>query len=319
MARCMFSVAGVDHRPVETASRVVTKRHGEQLRGEAIVIVTSRSRRHPHRIFERGGGADDPFEMVAVCRGHRRTSVWNRPRLPASAEPFGRFHECREVDRTRRHQHDVSRTVTAAVILPHRLHGQRLDRFNGAEHAARQGVLPEERRPATVVGAKRRLVVIHADLFEDDEFLRGEVLLPQGRPHHAGQEIHRLVLLRWQHGGMVDGVFLTGERIRAGAHPVEPSVDLVGRQVGRALEHHVFEEVARPPEVVALVPGAGADEKTDARGKSAVGHFGDDIEPVVEAFMQKPHHAPPRVPGRVIRPRDRGRDASQATPRSTAR
>ena len=57
-----------------------------------------------------------------------------------------------------------------------------------AQHAAAQRMRAEVQRLAAFVGAERRLVLVHLDLFDDHLLLGVEILLAQRRPHDVGQQ-----------------------------------------------------------------------------------------------------------------------------------
>ena len=293
----LFGPAGIDHRPVEPAAGGVAEDRRQELGGEAVVVVAGRAAGHLHGVLERRRRAGDELEGRRVRRPEveRGATGGNRQRLPVTAPLPGRADKRLEIDGACGAEDDVGRRVAAAVVVAHRLDRHPLDRFDRPQHAPRQRMMAEEGRPAAVVGAERRLVVVHPDLLQDDELFGVEVVLAEGGAHHPRQQRRCLDLLFGEDGGVVGGVFFARERIGAGAHPVEAPVDLVGREVVGALEHHVLEEVAHAPLGVGLVAGAGLHEEADARGEGRVGDFGDHIEAVGETFMQKLHAAPPAV------------------------
>ena len=135
-------------------------------------------------------------------------------------------------------------------------------------------------RPALVVGPERRLVLVHLDLFEDHLLLGVEIVLAERGAKDVGQQIDGPVLVLRQHGGVVDRVLLVGEGVVMGAHLVELAVHVVGRAAGRALEHHVLEEMAHAGHGVGLVAGAGADEEPHRRRVRRGAPFGDDLQSV---------------------------------------
>ena len=65
-----------------------------------------------------------------------------------------------------------------------------------------------------------------------------------------------------------------------GAHLVELAVYVVGRPAGRALEDHVFQEVAHAGQGVGLVARAGADEEAHRRGIGRRVALGDDFQAI---------------------------------------
>ena len=298
MAGGLFGPAGVDHRPVEAAAGGVAEDRREEFGGKAVVVVAGRAARHPHGILERRRRAGDGLERNAPGRPRVERDAARRDcnRLPVAAPLPGRGDQRREVDGAGSAEDDVARRVAATMVVAHRLDRHPLDRLDRPQHTARQRMPTEERRPAAVVGAERRLVVVHPDLFQDDELLGFEILLAEGGAHHPRQQRRHLELLLGEDRRVVDGVFFAGERVGAGPHPVEAPVDLVGGEVVRPLEDHVLEEVTAAPLGVGLVAGAGLHEEADARGEGRVGHLRDHVEPVGETLMQKLHAAPPVVP-----------------------
>ena len=104
-----------------------------------------------------------------------------------------------------------------------------------------------------------------------------------------------------QHGGVEDGVFLVGEGVVVGAHLVELAVHLVGRAAGRALEDHVFEEMAHAGQRVVFIAGAGVDEEPQRRGIGRVVALGDDFQAVGKGVFEK-FHLSPLCPGAIFWP-----------------
>ena len=97
---------------------------------------------------------------------------------------------------------------------------------------------------ALVVGPEGRLVLVHQDLFQDHLLLGVEIVLAQRRAEDVGQQIDGRLLVFGQHGRVENRVLLAGEGVVVGPHLVELAVHVVGRTAGRALEDHVFEEMA---------------------------------------------------------------------------
>ena len=135
----------------------------------------------------------------------------------------------------------------------------------GAEDAVAEPVVGEEEPLGVLVGAGAGLVLVHADLFDDDVLLRVEVLVAEAGPEDVGENIDRLRQIFRQDGGVKNGVFLAGEGVVVGADAVEVAVDVEVGAVRRALEDHVFEEVRHAGHLGRLVAGAGADEEAQAR------------------------------------------------------
>ena len=102
-------------------------------------------------------------------------------------------------------------------------------------------------RPALVISTKRRLIIVHPDLLQNDEFFSDEVFLAQGWTHHTTEQIGGFLLLCRQHGSVINGVFLVGECVCAGTHPIKTTIDFVPREILGALKDHVFQKVTGTP------------------------------------------------------------------------
>ena len=280
-------------------------------------MISRRTRGQSHGIFQRRSRTRYVFEAGttrsrSTLEGH---TSWRRFHgLPFAAETSRRLYEFAEVDSTAGRQHDRAWGVAAAVVVSHGLDAQRLDRLNGSQHASGQWMTTEEGSAATIISPKGRLIVIHSDLFQDHEFLGCKILVAQCWPHHTGQERCGLHLLFGKNSSVVDGVFFACERIGAGPHPVESPINLVGREVMGALKNHMFEEVAGAPQIIRLISCAGLYEEANARREGGISDLRDDVEAVVEAFMQKLQSAPPRALGPATRPKGHREDLQPTTP-----
>ena len=123
---------------------------------------------------------------------------------------------------------DVRRYVSAIVIRLHLVARQRGDALLGAEDAVAQRVVVEERLLGIVVGAPHRLIVVHADLFDDDLLLHFEIVAAQAGAQDVGQDIDGVRQILGENGRVKDRVLLAGEGVGAGADLVEIEVDLEG-------------------------------------------------------------------------------------------
>ena len=74
-----------------------------------------------------------------------------------------------------------------------------------------------------------------------------------------------------------------------GADLVEFAVHVVGRAGGRALEGHVFQEMAHAGDFVALVAVAGLDDETQGRRIGVRIALGHDLQPVGQDVCKKLH------------------------------
>ena len=88
-------------------------------------------------------------------------------------------------------------------------------------------MLSEEVLACLVVRAPPRLILVHADLFDDNLLLHVEILDPQAGPQDVGEQSTAWGVLG-QHGGVEDGVFLAGEGVVVGSDAIEVAIDLQG-------------------------------------------------------------------------------------------
>ena len=144
-----------------------------------------------------------------------------------------------------------------------------------------------------VVGRPHRLVLVHADLFDDDVLLHVEVLVAQAGPQDVGEDVHRLRQVLRQDGGVKDGVLLAGEGVVVGADAVEIAVDVQGRAPRRPLEDHVLQEVRDAGDLRRLVARPGADEEAQRDGARRRAGLADDLQAVGEHVADERHGISP--------------------------
>jgi hypothetical protein len=147
----------------------------------------------------------------------------------------------------------------------------------------------EERRPALIVGAKRRLIVVHSNFFENHLLFGGEVFFAQGGAHDIAQQFHCLRLIFGQDGGVIDRALFAGKGVVVGPHLVELAVHIVGRAARGPFEHHVFEKMADSRDGVGFVAGAGLYKETKCGRIGRLVAFGDNFQAVVERRRLKLH------------------------------
>ena len=185
--------------------------------------------------------------------------------LPSAAAALGGGHQGVEVDPAGGGQHDVARAVAAVEIIAHRLADSVADTLGGAQHAAAQ-------RMRAVVGARHLSSAPNGGwssyIWISSRITCFSVWKSSSRsdgPEDVGQQVHRALLVLGQHGGVKHRVLLVGEGVVVGAHLVELAVHVVGRAAGRALERHVFEEMAHPGHLFGFIARPGVDEEPQRR------------------------------------------------------
>ena len=74
----------------------------------------------------------------------------------------------------------------------HLIARQRADALLGAQYRVAQRMVGEVNPLGPVVGGHHRLIVVHADLLNDDLFLHIEIFVPQAGTQYVGKDIDRL-------------------------------------------------------------------------------------------------------------------------------
>ena len=143
----------------------------------------------------------------------------------------------------------------------HLIATERADTLRGAENAVAQRMIGEVGTLGMIVGGPRRLVFIHADLFDDDVLLHLEVVDAQARAQNVRENIHCLRNIFGQDGSVKDGILFTCEGVVVGADLIEVAIDIQRRAPWRALEHHVLQEVRHAGNIACLVARPRAHEK----------------------------------------------------------
>ena len=215
----------------------------------------------------------------------------DRPGLPVAAVLLDEPHQLRPVETPGRGHGDVGGDVAALEVGVHLVAAQVGDALHGAKDAVAQAVVGEEQPLGVLVGAGAGLVLVHADLFDDDVLLRVEILLAETGPEDVGENVDRRRQVFRQDGGVEDGVFLAGESVVVGADLVEVAVDVEIGPVRRALEDHVFEEVRHARHFRRLVAGAGADEEAQGGRPGRRAGLADELQAVRELVAVKRHRS----------------------------
>jgi hypothetical protein len=101
----------------------------------------------------------------------------------------------------------------------------------------------EEALGTTLERLRAGAVLVHGDLFEDDLTLHLHVLGTEGRTQQAQQQLRQGRALLGKHRAIVEGAFVAGVGVVAGAELVEGTVEFLGVAPSVALEGQVLEEV----------------------------------------------------------------------------
>ena len=140
-----------------------------------------------------------------------------------------------------------------------------------------------------VVGGKRRMVVVHAYLFQDNIFLHIKVFLTKRRLHQDRQQFHGRVQVFRQHGRIIHRDFFTGGRVVVGTDFIKNSIHVVRGNPVVSFEGHVFQKMADAGYSLCFIPGTRANKET---GRDAVHgriKFCDDLQTVGKCVLVKLH------------------------------
>ena len=146
--------------------------------------------------------------------------------------------------------------------------------------AGQRGALKDRRRQplgAQILG----VVLVHADLLQDDAPLGGNVgLVEPGGEEHVAQDIGGLGEVGIQHPGVKAGALFGGKGVDLSAHRVHFPGQLLGGAVLGALEQHMLNKMGGAIGAASLVTGAGAHPDAQS-GRAHIGHpLGQDAHPV---------------------------------------
>ena len=117
----------------------------------------------------------------AVAGDARLNLAPGRHRLPIAALSLGRSHQPGEVDASGSDQRDIRRAVAMVKVIAHCLNRKSPMLFAVPSTLCPSGCEPKYMAPGLVVGAERRLILIHLDFFEDHLLFRVEIRLAERR------------------------------------------------------------------------------------------------------------------------------------------
>ena len=175
-----------------------------------------------------------------------------------------RPHEGIDVQRAGRGDDHVGRGVLAPHIAEQVVAGDALDVRAVADHRLAGGVQAVAGAVEQLERHRRRVFLDLGELVQDHlafalEFVgrEGAGLHDVGQQRHEGRQVAREAF------DVERGVVLVGVRVDLGAEPFGIEVDALAVACGRALERHVFDDVADAVQPPRLVQAAGADEDAE--------------------------------------------------------
>ena len=228
-----------------------------------------------------------------VLRGGNRAGGNGRARRaaggPVTAMLLSQLQHGRPVGSTGHGEDDVARPVTLSVVITHLLRGQRRHAAARSQHRLAERMSCEVKLHHAVVGDGGRLILVHADLFEDHLLLHVEVILPERREEDARLDIERFGQVLGKRRGIEDGALFAGHRVVVGTDLVEDAIHVLGREPFGPLERHVFEKMADARHDGGLVPRTGSDVEAEPDAVHVVVQLGHDFEAVRERCVMELH------------------------------
>ena len=194
---------------------------------------------------------------------------------------FGQLEHRRPVGLTRHREHNITGQIMFVVVISHLLRGQRTDALCRSEHRVTERMAGEVSLHHVVVGNGRRLVGIHADLFQDHLFFHVKIILTQRRVQDARLDLERLRQILGQRRREKDGAFFRRGGVIVGSDFVEDAIDVFTRKPVSSLKRHVFQEVTDTRQLGRFIACAGFDVEPK-RDTMHVGiDLGDNFQAVV--------------------------------------
>ena len=276
------------HRPDVEAGRAVQHRVGDQ-QGKNVVV---RERRRVKRRLPIGGGA-------FLAQHHAPLRLLLRLDLPDLRRPrsgrdaaemlLRRLQHVVGVDVADDHQRGVGGHVVAPVMPVEVVARHRLQIRQPAD--GRVVIRMDLERGRGDFGVEQLLGIVLAALqLRDDDRALGLAIrrVVEARVHPLGLDeqhaIERVVRRRLEVGGLVD----PGVAVPGAAELLDDALDLVARNVPRALEVHVLAPVRHAGHARAFVLRADAIPAPHRRQRRGVHFANEDLQAVV----REPFHAP---------------------------
>ena len=284
--------AGVDQLPIQPAAGIVAEDRGQDLRGVAVGVGGRGPVGQLQHVLQRGGFLVHALESrcaarPAASRGRLRTAPTGRKLRSAVATSASK--STRPAATTAMLPRAVALLEVARIAST----GRCRDALDRAQHAAAQRMAPKcaalHLSSAPNGGWSSYIWISSMITFFS---VSKSSSRSDGRMMSAKQ-LDRRGLILGQHRRVVDRVFFAGEGVVVGAHLVELAVHVFGRARGRALEHHVLEEMAHAGDFVGFVARAGLHEEAQRRRMGVVIALGDDFQTVVQRVLTKLQSAPP--------------------------
>ena len=192
-------------------------------------------------------------------------------------------HERFVLEPAHRDHDDLAGAEPALELTHERRAREGRHRVHRAEDGPAERVVAPELRRELVGHHGLGAVLVGQDLLAHDRALALDLRLVEARAaHDVGHHLDRLRQVFGEHAGGVADLLARRERVEVTAERLEARGDRARVARGRALEHHVLDEVRDPELLARLVARAGAKPRAE-RQRAPVGQrLGQHGEPVRE-------------------------------------
>ena len=160
------------------------------------------------------------------------------------------------------------------------------DSFRSAENGPAERMLPPKISREHFMDKVFRIVLNHADFFEDDgalalDFIGGKL----GVEDHIGENIEHGVEMFIEHASVEAGHFLGGEGVDHAADGIDFASDGFGRAAAGAFEEHVFKKMEDTVEVRSFIARAGTNPDAHGNGTDVWHGFRDDDKAIGQSGL----------------------------------
>ena len=175
------------------------------------------------------------------------------------------------------------------MISLHLIGRQRSDAGLTAQNALAQWMSGEVSRHDVIVACERRLIFVHADLFQNDVLLHVKVFTTQRRLHQRRQQVQCTLQILREHCRVVHRDFFTGRCVVLGTDFVKHAIDVVGRELVVALECHMLKKMADSGNLTGFVSRSRANEESCRHAVYGRVGFRDQCQTVGQCALLKLH------------------------------
>ena len=175
----------------------------------------------------------------------------------------------------------IVRRVFIGEPFAQRIARKRRNSFRSAEDWLAQRMRRPEILGEQFVHQVFRIVLGHADFFQDHRFFPVDLVFGETRvQNHIRQNIEGFGQMLIEHAGVKAHHFLGGKGVEHAAHAIHFTGNIFSGAAGGALEHHVLDEMRNAVQLGRLAPRTIAQPNSHRNGMDVLHRLGDHHEPV---------------------------------------